>query len=58
MENSSQEGEECKIYGFTGPMESSQQRQTRLQDISGRKVHRWRHLKRGLSFNSLTYLLL
>ena len=31
-------------------MESSQQRQTRLQDISARKqfAHSWRHLKRGL----------
>ena len=37
MENSSQEGEECKMYGFTAP-NGSQQRQTRLQDISDRKA--------------------
>ena len=38
MENSSQEGEECKIYGLQRKMESSKQTQTRLQDISARKA--------------------
>ena len=35
-ENSSQEGDEYNIYGFTAPNGSSQQRRTRLQDISAR----------------------
>ena len=39
-----------QMYGFTAPNESSQQRQTRLQDISARKTiaHSCRHLKRRL----------
>ena len=36
--NSSQEGEECKMYGLQRQMESSQLRQTRLQDISAHKA--------------------
>ena len=38
MENSSQEGEECKIMALQCQMEISQQRQTRLQDISDHKA--------------------
>ena len=37
-ENSSQEGEECKCMALQCQMESSQQRQTRLQDISAHKT--------------------
>ena len=37
-ENSSQEGEECNFMALQHQMESSQQRQTRLQDISARKA--------------------
>ena len=39
MENSSQEAEERKIYGFTAPNGViSTKRQTRLRDISARKA--------------------
>ena len=38
MENSSQEIEECKMLALKRQMESSQQRQTKLQDISARKA--------------------
>ena len=36
--NSSQEGEECKCIALQRQMESSHQRQTRLQDISAHKT--------------------
>ena len=48
------------IYGFTAQMESSQQRQMRLQDISARKAicSQLETLEKRAIIYNLTYLLL
>ena len=57
MENSNQEGEECKIYGFTAPNGVISMR---LQDISARKVicSQLETLeKRAIIYNFILYLI-
>ena len=55
MGNSSQEGEECKIYGFTVPngVIFKDKRDCRTFQIVKQFVHSWRHLKIIILFFNL-----